>query len=154
MTPVETGAVTREISVAAPPETVFPYFTDPDRMTRWMGTEADLDARPGGVFNVTVAGSHIALGEYVEVDPPSRVVFTWGWEDDDTAVPPGTSTVEITLTPDGEGTKVVLVHRGLPEEGPGGADAHAHGWEHYLGRLEIAGAGGDAGPDRGPEGMD
>jgi uncharacterized protein YndB with AHSA1/START domain len=151
MTPVETGAVTREISVAAPPETVFPYFTDPDRMTRWMGTEAELDARPGGVLNVTVGGSHVALGEYVEVDPPSRVVFTWGWEDQETAVPPGSSTVEITLTPDGEGTKVVLVHRDLPE---GQAGRHGHGWDHYMARLEIAGAGGDAGPDRGPEGMD
>ena len=151
MTPVETSAVTREISVAAPPETVFPYFTDPERMTRWMGTEAELDARPGGVFNVNVHGSHVALGEYVEVDPPSRVVFTWGWEDTDTAVPPGTSTVEITLTPDGEGTKVVLVHRDLPEDQAG---RHGHGWDHYMARLAIAGAGGDAGPDRGPEGMD
>ena len=151
MTPVDTGAVTREISVAAPPETVFPFFTDADRMTRWMGTEAELDARPGGVFNVTVHGSHIARGEYVEVDPPSRVVFTWGWEDQETAVPPGSSTVEITLTPDGEGTRVVLVHRDLPE---GQAGPHGHGWDHYMARLEIAGAGGDAGPDRGPQGMD
>ena len=58
------------------------------------------------MFNVAVHGPHIARGEYVEVDPPSRVVFTWGWEDQETAVPPGSSTVEITLTPDGEGTKV------------------------------------------------
>jgi uncharacterized protein YndB with AHSA1/START domain len=151
MTPVETGAVTREINVAAPPETVFPYFTDPERMTRWMGTEAELDARPGGVFNVTVGGSHVARGEYVEVDPPSRVVFTWGWDDQETAVPPGTSTVEITLTPDSGGTKVVLVHRDLPE---GQAGPHGHGWDHYMARLEIACTGRDAGPDRGPEGMD
>jgi uncharacterized protein YndB with AHSA1/START domain len=151
MTPVETGAVTREINVAAPPETVFPFFTDAERMTRWMGTEAELDARPGGVFNVAVHGSHIARGEYVEVDPPSRLVFTFGWEDQETAVPPGSSTVEITLTPDGEGTKVVLVHRDLPE---GAAGPHGHGWDHYMARLEIAGAGGDPGPDRGPGGMD
>jgi uncharacterized protein YndB with AHSA1/START domain len=151
MTPVDTGAVTREISVAAPPETVFPYFTDADRMVRWMGDEAELDARPGGVFHVNVGGAHIARGEYVEVDPPSRVVFTWGWEDQDTAVPPGTSTVEITLTAQGEGTKVVLTHRDLPEDQAG---PHGHGWDHYLGRLEIAGAGGDAGPDEGPAGMD
>jgi uncharacterized protein YndB with AHSA1/START domain len=151
MTPVETGAVTREITVAAPPETVFPYFTDADRMTRWMGTEAELEATPGGIFRVNVGGSHVGQGEYVEVDPPTRVVFTWGWDDPESAVQPGTSTVEVTLTPEGEGTKVVLVHRDLPE---GAEVPHGHGWEHYLARLEVAGAGGDAGPDEGPAGMD
>jgi hypothetical protein len=59
--------------------------------------------------------------------------------------------VEITLTPDGEGTKVVLVHRDLPE---GQAGRHGHGWDHYMARLEIAATGGDSGPDRGPGGMD
>jgi uncharacterized protein YndB with AHSA1/START domain len=151
MTPVETGEVTREITVAAPPETVFPYFTDAERMSRWMGTDAELDARPGGVFHVNVGGSHLAQGEYVEVDPPSRVVFTWGWDNPESVVQPGTSTVEITLTPEGAGTKVVLVHRDLPE---GQAGPHSHGWDHYLARLEVAGAGGDAGPDHGPAGMD
>jgi uncharacterized protein YndB with AHSA1/START domain len=151
MTPVETGAVTREITVAAPPETVFPYFTDADRMTRWMGTEAELDARPGGVFHVVVGGAQVAQGEYVEIDPPSRVVFTWGWENPESIVRPGTSTVEVTLTAEGDGTKVVLVHRDLPEET---ADGHGHGWDHYLARLVLAGAGGDAGPDEGPPGMD
>jgi uncharacterized protein YndB with AHSA1/START domain len=151
MSPVDTGEVTREITVAAPPETVFPFFVEPDRMMRWMGTEAELDARPGGGFRVNVGGTHVAQGEYVEIDPPSRVVFTWGWDNPDTVVPPGTSTVEVTLTAEGGGTKVVLIHRDLPE---GQAGPHGMGWEHYLGRLEIAGAGGDAGPDHGPEGMD
>ena len=151
MSPVQTGAVTREITVAAPPETVFPYFTDADRMTRWMGTEAELDARPGGIFRVIVAGAHVGRGEFVEVDPPTRVVFTWGWENPESVVRPGTSTVEVTLTEEGEGTRVVLVHRDLPEDQ---TEPHGHGWAHYLGRLEIAGAGGDAGPDRGPQGMD
>lgn len=149
MTPVDT-AVTREITVAAPPETVFPYFTDADRMTRWMGTEAELDARPGGVVYVNVHGSHVARGEYVEIDAPNRVVFTWGWDTPEAVVQPGTSTVEVTLTPEGEGTKVVLVHRDLPE---GAAEPHGHGWDHYLARLVVAGAGGDAGPDEGPQGV-
>ncbi len=151
MTPVDTGVVTRELTVAAPPEAVFPYFTDPDRMVRWMGTEAELDARPGGSLRVLVGGSHLALGEYVEVDPPRRVVFTWGWDDPESVVQPGTSTVEVTLTADGEGTKVVLVHRDLPE---GAGAPHGQGWDHYLARLEVAGAGEDAGPDRGPAATD
>jgi uncharacterized protein YndB with AHSA1/START domain len=153
MTPIETGNVTCEVVVAAPPETVFPFFTEPDRMVRWMGTEAELDARQGGEFFVNVAGSHRARGEYVEVQPPNRVVFTWGWEGEGNPVPPGSSTVEVTLTPEGEGTKVVLVHRDLPDIEEGGARSHEHGWTHYLGRLEVAGRGDDAGPDRGPGAM-
>jgi uncharacterized protein YndB with AHSA1/START domain len=147
MTAVQTAAVTREVTVAAPPESVFPYFTDPDRMIRWMGTEAELDARPGGIFHVLVRGEHPARGEYVEIDPPGRVVFTFGWDQPDWAVQPGTTTVEVTLTAEAEGTKVVLTHRDLPE---GAVAAHGHGWDHYLARLVTAGAGGDAGPDLGP----
>lgn len=149
MSPVQADQVTQEIVIGAPPDTVFPFFTDPDRMVRWMGTDAELDARPGGGFRVLVSGKYNAVGEYVEVDPPGRVVFTWGWEGADLAVPPGASTVEITLTPEGDGTKVVLVHRDLTEQAAG---PHDHGWQHYLPRLAIAASGGDAGPDHGPGG--
>jgi len=115
----------------------------PGRPSRRKGASAKLDPRPGGIYRVDVSGRDIAVGEYVEVDPPRRVVFTWGWEGNE-HVPPGSSTVEVTLTADGDGTIVRLVHRGLPEgEGPG----HAEGWEHFLPRLEMAAAGGDPGPD-------
>jgi uncharacterized protein YndB with AHSA1/START domain len=87
----------------------------------------------------------VAVGEYVEVDPPNRVVFTFGWEGDGNPTPPGSTTVEITLTPDGDGTKVRLVHTGLPSAES--AERHGEGWDTYLARLEIAAAGGDAGPD-------
>lgn len=147
MTAVQTGELTREITVAAPPETVFPYFTDPERMVRWMGTEAELDARPGGAYRILVAGAHPAVGEFVELDPPRRVVFTWGWESEQMPVPPGSTTVEVTLTPEGDGTRLVLVHRDLPADA---VASHDHGWEHYVARLAVAAVGGDAGPDRGP----
>jgi uncharacterized protein YndB with AHSA1/START domain len=84
------------------------------------------------------------LGEFVEVDPPSRVVFTWGWEGN-AHVPPGSTTVEITLEADGEETIATLRHSGLPDEKA--VQEHTQGWEHYLSRLEIAGGGGDPGPD-------
>jgi len=71
-------------------------------------------------------------------------VFTWGWEDSD-EVPPGSTTVEVTLTADGDATIVRLRHSGLePDEQ---REQHRHGWTHFLGRLEVAGAGGDPGPD-------
>src|SRR4051812_21201943 len=136
--------VEREIRIEATPDVVFPYFTDPDKMTRWKGKDAKLEATPGGVYRVDINGRDIGVGEYVEIDPPRRVVFTWGWEGND-GVPPGSSTVEITLTPDGDATVVRLVHRDLPDEQA--YAMHGDGWDHYLPRLSAAASGGDAGPD-------
>jgi hypothetical protein len=71
------------------------------------------------------------------------VVFTWGAAGHDT-LPPGSTTVEVTLHPDGAETVVEVVHRDLPpEEVP----RHGTGWGHFLARLAIAAAGGDPGPD-------
>jgi uncharacterized protein YndB with AHSA1/START domain len=138
----QTQAIEREVRVDAAPETVFEFFTDPEKMVRWKGSAATLDPRPGGVYRVEI-GPYAALGEYVEIDPPNRVVFTWGWEGG-APTPAGSSTVEITLTPDGDGTIVRLVHTGLPAES---IEAHSHGWDLYMPRLAIVAAGGDAGPE-------
>lgn len=143
------NAVEREVRIAARPETVFPFFTDPDKMVRWKGTRAELDPQPGGVYRVEMSEQIIAQGEYVEIEPPRRVVFTWGWVGQESgsgehAVPPGSSRVEVTLEPDGDGTLVRLRHLGLPEEA---REIHGEGWDLYLGRLVVAAAGGDPGPD-------
>jgi uncharacterized protein YndB with AHSA1/START domain len=130
--------------VDAPPETVFSYFTDPEKYRRWMGREAELDPRPGGLYRVKVSDLGAVSGRYVEVDPPRRVIFTWGWEGND-EVPPGSSTVEVTLEADGDATIVRLRHTGLP--GDESRALHGQGWTHYLSRLSVAGAGGEAGPD-------
>lgn len=143
MTVDERSAITREIRVAARPETVFAFLTDPAKMVRWMGGRVELDPRSGGVYRVEINTRDIARGEYVEVVPHRRVVFTWGWEGGG-PVRAGSTTVEITLDPDGDSTIVRLVHRDLPEEA---RDVHARGWEHYLGRLAVAAAGGDPGSD-------
>jgi uncharacterized protein YndB with AHSA1/START domain len=138
-----TGSLVQEISIAARPETVFEFFMDPDKMVRWKGRTAKLEPTPGGIYRVEINDRAVARGEYVEVDPPRRVVFTWGWEGGG-PVPPGTSTVEIDLTPDGEGTLLRLTHRDLPEEE---VEQHADGWGHFLPRLATAASGGDPGPD-------
>ncbi len=88
-----------EVRIQARPETVFEFFTDPEKMRRWKGSSAELDPRPGGTYRVGgIAGGATVVGEFVELDPPSHLVFTWGWEGDED-VPPGSSTVEVTLTP-------------------------------------------------------
>ena len=70
-------------------------------------------------------------------------MYTFGWEGDE-ALPPGTSTVTVTLEPAEGGTTVRLVHEGLTPEQD---ENHSHGWDHFLGRLVAAGHEGDAGPD-------
>lgn len=143
MTPVETNVVVREIRIAARPETIFSFFTDPAKMVLWKGRQAKIDPRPGGVYRVEMNAKYTALGEFVEVVPYQRIVFTWGWEGGN-PVPPGSSTVEIALIPDGDGTIVRLTHKDLPAEA---RDSHREGWEHYLERLAQAAAGKDPGPD-------
>ena len=127
--------IERELRIAAPPATVFAYFTDPARMVRWMGRTVDLDPRPGGVLRIAYNGTDIARGAFVEVDPPRRVVFTWGWEMPGDSVPAGASTVEVTLTPAGDGTIVRLIHHGLPSDA---VDGHTEGWDHFLPALRGA----------------
>jgi uncharacterized protein YndB with AHSA1/START domain len=137
----------KEIWIDAPPETVFPFLVERELATAWMGDESWNDPRPGGVFRLDIHG-HVASGEFVELDPPRRLVYSWGWEpgeDGPNPVPPGSSTVEIELVPNGAGTTLRFNHRGLPSTEA--AESHAHGWDHYLERLIIAAPGGDAGPD-------
>jgi uncharacterized protein YndB with AHSA1/START domain len=141
----QTLVIEREIRVDASPETVFEFFTDPEKMVRWKGSAATLDPRPGGIYRVAMHTQAVARGEYVEVDPPNRIVFTWGWEGGAHPPEPGTSTVEVTFTPDGDGTVVRLVHTGLPTAES--VEQHSQGWDLYMPRLEIAAAGGDPGPD-------
>jgi uncharacterized protein YndB with AHSA1/START domain len=133
-----------ERRIEAPREEVFVYLTDPDKYTRWMGMAAELDPRPGGVYRVRMNSDTVALGEYVAVEPPSRVVFTWGWEGD-AAVAPGSTTVEITLRDDGDGTILRLRHTGFPTDEA--AASHREGWAMYVERLSVAAPGGDPGLD-------
>jgi len=137
----------REIMIDATPETIWPFLTDPARHVEWLGTVAEIDPRPGGVYRVLVGGQHQSAGEYVEVVPMERVVFTFGWDQDGHPIPPGSTTIEISLHPEGGKTRVRLVHRGLPDDA---VSDHGNGWAHYLSRLAIAATGGSAGPDVRP----
>ena len=70
------------VHIAATPETVFPYFTDPARYVLWMGIRAELEPHPGGIYRVTMSDGVQASGEFLEVHPPHRLVFSWGWNHD------------------------------------------------------------------------
>ena len=138
------GAVTLERRIAARPETVFSFFADRDRWLSWMGKSGDFDFTSGGAFRMNVSAGNVASGEFLVLDPPKRVVFTFGWESDAMPVPPGSSVVEITLERDGDGTLLRLVHSNLPEPA---REPHKAGWDHSLDRLVVRATGGDPGPD-------
>lgn len=132
-------------TIAASPATVFSFFTDLERWIAWQGVEGEIDARAGGVLQITMPGGQVASGQFIEVIPEQRLVFTWGWEGEAPPVPPGSTTVVIELEPDGAGTLLRLTHSALAP--PPVAEHHRAGWENYLERLKTRAEGGDPGPD-------
>jgi uncharacterized protein YndB with AHSA1/START domain len=137
--------VVQQLVVRASAERVFELFTDPVQFGQWMAVGAVLDATAGGVVRWTHPNGDTVSGRYVEVDPPHRIVFTYGWERADVGIPPGLTTVEVDLVSQHDGSTLVkLVHRGLDN---GAADAHRCGWVHYLDRMRRTAEGEDVGKD-------
>lgn len=142
MTDADTSVVEQTLRINARPETVWRYWTDPDRMCDWWGAAAELDPRPGGACVVEMGGGGVMRGEYVELVPHERIVFTFGWDPHAEApdVAPGSTLVEVTLTADGDDTILALRHTGLP---PAAAAEHHAGWSHFLPLLSAAAGGAD-----------
>ena len=134
-----------ERRIVAPPSVVYTYLTESDRWARWQGVEATIDAIPGGLFAVSMANGMRARGQFLDLVPDRRVVFTWGWIDHP-GLPPGSSTVEVDLVADDNGTLLTLTHRDLPAEE---VALHLGGWDHYMPRLARVSEGGQPGPDKG-----
>jgi uncharacterized protein YndB with AHSA1/START domain len=149
---IDGDAVIHEVLLPASAEQVFGMFTDPRQLIRWIGISADLQPRPGGRFRFEVVPGQFCEGQYVVIDRPVRLVFTWGWTDPGFGLAPGTSQVEVTLTragEDGRQTRLRLVHTGLA--GDLGL-LHDDGWSRFLTRLAAvtAGAGPAAYPGEQP----
>ena len=116
MTEPDTTVVEQTLRISARPETVWRYWTDPQRMCDWWGAAAELDPRPGGTCRVEMDGGPTMSGEYVELVPHERIVFSFGWEPGNgaPAVAPGSTRVEVTLAADAGDTILTLRHSGLP----------------------------------------
>jgi uncharacterized protein YndB with AHSA1/START domain len=136
--------VDKRLFIDAPPARVFALLTDAELLVEWMAPHADLDPRPGGAVTWTHANGDSVAGEFVELVPDRRIVFTFGWDRADVEIPPGSTTVEIDLFPVDGGTELRLVHRGLTDPM---ADAHGGGWDNYLARLAAVAEQRDPGPD-------
>jgi uncharacterized protein YndB with AHSA1/START domain len=137
--------IVREIDIAAEMDTVFGFFIEPEKLTRWLAVEATLDPRPGGVCRITITDEAVMLGEFVELVPHSRVVVRWGWEQALFDVRPASTEVEFKLSPEADGTLLQLTHRQLP---PSAHDFHRVGWGHFVKRLSAAAGGEDPGRDQ------
>lgn len=135
--------INKEIYIECRPETLFSFFTDPDKLVRWMGSHVLLEPRIGGKYRIDVNGSDIAMGEYVEIVPFEKIVMTWGWEKSK-IVPPGSSTLEFRLIPKDNGTVLLLTHSDLPVQE---IASHQQGWSHYMTRLQALAEGQDPGVD-------
>jgi uncharacterized protein YndB with AHSA1/START domain len=113
---------------------------------RWQGSSAEIEARVGGTFRMTMGNGVVAEGRFLELVPGRRVRFTWGWHGSP-SVPPGSSEVAIELVEIEGATLLTLTHDGLP---PDDRDPHLAGWRHYVPRLAAAAEGVDLGADPGP----
>jgi uncharacterized protein YndB with AHSA1/START domain len=122
--------LTATVRIRATPEEVFPYFVEPELLVQWIGTWADLRPEPGGIFALDM-GDVAVRGTFVAVEPPERVVFTWGVPGRD-SLPPGSTTVEVRLRADGDETIVELLHHDLPAEA---RPSHQTGWDSQLATL-------------------
>ncbi|MBS1888276.1 MAG: SRPBCC domain-containing protein [Actinobacteria bacterium] len=140
-----------ERTFQAPPDAVFDAWTNTEVLRRWFHadrdwdtTEAEVDVRVGGVVRLAMRNTdngevYGATGEYTEVDPPTRLAFTWSWDDGarDTLI-------EIDFEPVGEGaTRVRFTHSGLPDE-PSKVN-HEGGWGRCFDNLDEALAEAGAG---------
>jgi uncharacterized protein YndB with AHSA1/START domain len=139
-------AVVSEIDIRASAQQVYAMFTDPAQLVRWIGIRALLEPVPGGAFRFELVPGEFCSGRYLELDPPRRVVFTWGWESGALPVAPGSTTVEVEISegPPGSPTHVRLTHRGLSAPM---RPWHADGWQRFLARLAAVLEGRDPGPD-------
>jgi uncharacterized protein YndB with AHSA1/START domain len=124
----------------AAPAKVFAAWTDPQKVTRWMGpgavtpVSADADVRVGGRYRWVMRSAdgetHDVSGVYREVVPDRKLVFTWAWK----STPERESLVTVDLRPDGDGTLLTLTHEQFFDADA--RDRHQHGWTGSLDKLE------------------
>ena len=131
----------------APRERVFEAWTNEDVLKKWWAAQpswdtpvAEVDATPGGSYRLAMRDpdsgeTHTLVGEYREVNPPERLVYTWTWESNVDAMSGSENTlVEVDFREDGDATEVVVTHSAFAT--PELREMHAHGWNGCLDNLE------------------
>jgi uncharacterized protein YndB with AHSA1/START domain len=129
--------------IAAAPERLFALWTEPEELAKWWGPEGyttpeyAMDVRAGGRWRTTLRrpdGTGLTVsGMYRSIDPPRRLVFTWGW-DDDAGLRGRETEVTVTFEPVPGGTRMVLTQQAFVDRDS--RDRHQHGWGSSFVRLE------------------
>jgi uncharacterized protein YndB with AHSA1/START domain len=120
--------VDRTVVIQAAPAIVFGFLTATPRWAAWWGAGSEIDARPGGRMKICYPGGTEVLGEVIEVTPPERIVFTYGYASGK-MIPPGGSRVTIELEPIGAATRLRLTHQ-VDDEAV--RNEHVQGWRYQL----------------------
>lgn len=118
----------RSLVIRARPATVFAFFTETPRWAAWWGAGSSIDPRPGGAMRIRHANGVEVSGEVLEVQPPERIVFTYGYATG-SASPPGSTRVTIRLDTHADGTRLHLTHEFGSEAA---RDEHVQGWRFQL----------------------
>jgi uncharacterized protein YndB with AHSA1/START domain len=129
--------------INAPPDRVYAAWTDPAQLKRWFGPESVethdfiADVRVGGKYRWDLSNAEgekmTARGEYRELQPGRKIVFTWQWDDDETWEN-HISIVTVELSARDGGTELRLIHEQLPNTAS--RDGHTGGWNSALNKLE------------------
>jgi uncharacterized protein YndB with AHSA1/START domain len=146
MTTMTETSLRLQRTIKADPATVFNAWTEPEQLNQWsapegMAVDAEVDLRVGGRYRIRMQSPDgeifTAVGEYQEIEPPNRLVYTWGWEET------GNNHYETRITVDfldrDGATEVVLTHELFPDAELAGK--HNEGWTSCLNRLEGLFAG-------------
>jgi uncharacterized protein YndB with AHSA1/START domain len=129
--------------IAATPERLFELWTEPEQLVKWWGPEGAttpkhaIDVRPGGRWRTTMrlanGSDHTVSGIYRAIEPPKRLVFTWGW-DDDAGMRGHETEVTVTFEPTTGGTRMRLVQQAFVDKDS--RDRHEQGWGSSFVCLE------------------
>ena len=141
MTTQTAGTLEVKRVIAADPEIVFDAWTQPEHLKKWSAPEGmdvsifEVDLTVGGRFHLQMrnaeGGLHNARGIYHEIDRPTRLVYSWEWDEH---ADHGQSLITVEFRAVDGGTEVTMVHSGLPDEKS--VAEHESGWTSCLNRLE------------------
>jgi uncharacterized protein YndB with AHSA1/START domain len=121
--------IQRELVIRAPRATVFRFFTDSSRWAKWWGAGSSIEGKVGGAVKIVYPGGTVASGEVLELRPPERIVFSYGYEGAGKPIASGGSRVTLALTEHPQGTKLAFLHElaDAPTR-----DDHVQGWRYQL----------------------
>lgn len=125
------GVILQEVVQPVGREELFTWFTEPERLRRWLG-EVTIGLRPGGPFSCALPDGQYWEGVVVEVDRPSRLVLTVGWRDPSFGLATGMSLVEWDFFLDARGSRLRMLHEHVP---PDLLVLHNEAWSRLFARL-------------------